>query len=293
MEISHEQYIAAFNKLPPPIRSYLIDDELSATVQKIGAQYGLHVDAIGALGTSASYMLMGLRSPAETVGELVLAGVDGAMAQKILGDLNTQVFMPVRDRVKNYKGDDETIPADSAEKAESLTRTTTPAAAPETPSALPSEPPVAETPLMEQAVVAPPAPPAAAVMPQVISHSPIPVASSPIAAPQPAVPVSMPPAPTVPPQVPAPAPAYAPPGEQDGPSVRTMATDMQAVREHRAAAPIPYAPSAPMPSTPVPAPEPYVPPAAARSVPPPPPNLPGTGPATKEYGVDPYREPVE
>jgi hypothetical protein len=105
------------------------------------------------------------------------------------------------------------------------------------------------------------------------------------------------------------------------PTMRTMATDMQAAKEHRVpepffsrpapVAPLPVPapvappvvmppPIMPLPSTSsiVPPPLPPHPHAAEAIVPasphaaPPPPNLPGTPPAPP-YGIDPYHEPVE
>jgi hypothetical protein len=246
MEISHEQYIAAFNKLPVPIRSYLIDDEMASVIQAIGTKYNLHVDIIGTLGKGASYMLMGIQSPAETLGELVLAGVDGATAQKILEDLNSQIFIPVREHVKNYKeGDEEQV--EDTTHAEMLVQTSTPTpAVSQSPEPVPQPTPViVSAPQTTPSI--PPTPPTP-VMPQVS-----------VAPTSPATP------------------------EQ---SMRTMASDVDALHQHRAPEPIPY--SAPPPVIP-PVP---IPPAIPARTTPPPPNLPGA-PLTKEYGNDPYREPVE
>lgn len=129
------------------------------------------------------------------------------------------------------------------------------------------------------------------------------------AAPVVQAPAYVPPAPAVPPPPPAPVAATpAPvvpqplPAAEEHPSMRTMATDMQAVKEHRDPEPMPYQPPAPphfvpppAPAPPPPvrvAPPPVPPPPAARTTPPPPSNLPGA-PVVHEYSVDPYREPLE
>ncbi len=104
-----------------------------------------------------------------------------------------------------------------------------------------------------------------------------------------------PPAPVVPPPVPsAPNPLQSVPVPVSNPSlpdaysVRTMAHDMEAVKNHQMPEPVVI----PHPSV---APEvlpiavPPTPPARSST---PPPNLPGV-PLQKQYGVDPYREPME
>lgn len=78
---------------------------------------------------------------------------------------------------------------------------------------------------------------------------------------------------------------------QEAYAVRTMAHDIEAVKEHRTPEAVPLHHSEPAPTsafTTLPPP----PQTVVRSVPPPPPNLPGA-PIEKTYSVDPYREPME
>lgn len=267
MEISNQQYTAAFNGLPKPIRAYLLEDDLARTLGGIAARNNLHVDVSGTLSKSATYMLMGLQSPAETLGELVMAGIDSETAKKILASLNEEIFIPVRERVRNFKEEDE----DSAEEIVEAPRDLVETYQPTTISSVATEEPL--TPPTPTAV---PAPAPVSVVPR--------------------------PAPVVPTPPPTPAPAI-PAGEYH-PQMRTMATDIEAVREHRMPEPISVAHTTPpvapiMPPAPpqvvTPPPMPPAPPpqiAPVRPMPPPPPNLPGA-PVVKSYSVDPYREPVE
>lgn len=94
---------------------------------------------------------------------------------------------------------------------------------------------------------------------------------------------------------PAQAAAAAPIIAQQGPSLRTMATDMQAAKDHKPAMPHPYTPSvANLPPAPVVAPPPAPPKSSAPIAPrvQTPSSVPGA-PVVKDYGNDPYREPVE
>lgn len=241
MEISHDQYVETFNKLPAPIRSYLIDDELGNIVQTLAQKYTLHVDVTGMLARSTSYMLMGLMSPTQLQTELVQAGVSSETATSLLTELNEKIFVPVRGQVQASQEQNGEVIIDSA-PAEALTKVS--------PSA-PSIPP---------AVVRPETKPVA------LNTPPIPVTS--------VVPAPATPAPTQS-QASTPVPVHLP--------MRTMAADMEAVKEHRPIAPITS-------SMPVVAPTASTPQPLVTSVQPPPPsNLPGV-PLVKEYSADPYRE---
>jgi hypothetical protein len=134
------------------------------------------------------------------------------------------------------------------------------------------------------------------------ASAPAPVSVPPAAPPVIAAPVPPPPAPTpvftpppAPPPVVVPSPVTPAPPVPEHPPMRTMASDMQAVKEHRM--PEPLIASVPPPPAPAPAPvvvaapEPIPTPPPARPVPPPPANLPGAPVDT--YNTDPYREPVE
>jgi hypothetical protein len=113
----------------------------------------------------------------------------------------------------------------------------------------------------------------------------------------PTVPPASAPAPKVVPQRPIQPPqplSVKLPEELAGATLRTMATDMMAVNEHKVPEPIPYKQSTPITR---PAPQPIqntysevMPPPAKN---PPPVNLPGQTPPPliKEYSVDPYKEP--
>lgn len=114
------------------------------------------------------------------------------------------------------------------------------------------------------------------------------------AAPTPVTPLPAPaPVPVVPPPVSAviPPPMPVAPSGEPSYTVRTMAHDIEAVKEHRAPEAIPVVhhsePVPPVLHTPEQIPVPPSPRTA-----PPPPNLPGA-PIQKQYGVDPYREPME
>ncbi len=77
-------------------------------------------------------------------------------------------------------------------------------------------------------------------------------------------------------------------------TVRTMAMDMDAAKEHRAPAPVelPATPVMPQPAAVNPPPMPIPKPAPVPERPPMPATIPGA-PKVVKYGTDPYREPIE
>ncbi len=332
MELSKEAFNSAFNSAPRPVRSFIVDGKLDVAVADIVRIRQLHVDAAGILEKCASQMLVGVMNPAQVLGELVLAGVDAETAKKILEDLNQQIFIPVRDKVRHFTetGEDLISPPDVDEES-------APAPAPEiAPQATPIQqqaPTVAPQPVFTPVPEAQPAqyayPPAPVAVPtpveQPLYQGPPPVVQQPTYQPVPVEvahpPVQLPVHPAS--HAPEPAPSASPYG--DHPAMRTMATDMRVAQEHPAATPL-FTEQAPRPVAPLPVPAPapeatpsvapfsqvseqpaptFAPPSTtvptpeaplpvtpgAQRVVPPPPNLPGA-PLLKQYGSDPYREPL-
>ncbi len=348
MILTTEQFDAAFRKLPYTLREYIAEDTLTSLVEQLGVKYKLHTDTVGAVYRETTNMLLGFMSPQQFVGELKSVGVPQESLGAIVEELNTLVFIPLREKMKNAPPEEETGPDE--EDAGSVS------------TAAPTQAP---------AIASAPAP-----APNPVS---IPV-SAPTAAPAPAIPTvsaplpgSMPPAAVAiaPAFVATPAPVYAPtpqpvqhiptsnmsqyaqasagpsalPQPQSGPiqapHARTMKEDMamaQAASEHyqhpagshTAPAPqaAPLAPAftlAPQPAAqpaPAVAPTPFIPPAVPQTPPasivpptptqtslPPQPATPSAMPGIvtppaqsnrdalhdvlKQYGIDPYREPIE
>lgn len=95
-----EQIIAAIDNAPEPVRSVIRDIETSRTIGSIGKTYGIHIDTIGKVAELNRNLLIGLMSPAEVLGELIMAGVDTDTAKNILKELNERIFMPVQAKMR-------------------------------------------------------------------------------------------------------------------------------------------------------------------------------------------------
>jgi hypothetical protein len=59
----------------------------------------LHVDIAGQLSQEVGYMLLGLRSPAEFFGNLMLSGTDEQTARAIMQEVNDRIFIPLKQQV--------------------------------------------------------------------------------------------------------------------------------------------------------------------------------------------------
>lgn len=317
MKVTHAQYVTAFNNLPPVICSYILDGEVDPVIEDIGNKYSFHVDVVGELHEHTIYMLMGLVSPAELLGSLVLKGINADVAKSVLEELNSRVFMPLQKKMRETpqedtdenSGAEETAPAEAAPAQSTAPRV------------------AAEEKAISEAAPAQDQAPRQAAVPQVSVLSLKNGAAAQMPPREDELAPTTPP-PTTPPAAPAPLPAVAAPQSQPvpAPHARTMASDMELVQHGYDALRVPGMPLPPSPSLASPArtfqtasvPVSYAAPAAqppysepapqAREAPPPPPryDAPVTAPVrltpvdrvheglplTKEYGSDPYREPI-
>lgn len=101
MELTQQQILEAYRRLPRPVRDYLVGPELGNLLKKLGGKYGLHVDVLAKLEKAATYLLIGYMSPVQFQMELASLGVPDQTADQIVQDLNEQMFKPLRDAVRN------------------------------------------------------------------------------------------------------------------------------------------------------------------------------------------------
>ena len=259
-------------ELPLPIQNFLRGPERDRISLELTQRYGLHADTAATFERAYIFMLLGVFTPDEFVEELRGGGIDEATIKNLAADVNELVFKRLREEERQGT----TAPRPSAPPAAPVMQIGERPVPPP-----PVAPPVAAPP--PPAVVTPPPP------------EPVPMAQM----------VPPPPAPT--PIYSAPAPVAADPRLY----MRTMATDMQMAQGvpptpapsfQPAPPPVAYAPQ-PVYQAPPPAPTPPV-------APPPPPPAPqfvatapvrltpvdrghDTAPIRKEFGTDPYREPIE
>lgn len=280
--------------LPLPIRKFLQSPERDAVSLRLTQKYGLHADDAGTFERAYIYMLLGVFTPDEFVQELRENGLEGNTIRGLADDVNEQVFKKLRQE----------------EREEGPVPVTYRSAAP-----VPQVPPmqIGERPAVPENL------PGQDELPQWAAPAPKPDAVQRSAPPQPSSPsvvshtqpqpISPPPAQQLAPQIPVQsAPIYSNAPQQASapaaglPYARTMARDMEfaARGEKSPVAPMPRPPSSQLPHQ-----VEQHPPASSIQVAW---QRPSTAPVhrtpinrltspdapiTKEYGNDPYREPVE
>lgn len=291
MTYSESDVDAAFEQAPELVQDALSGGSATDFIVAAQTRYGLHIDTVGQLSHMVRDMLVGLLLPAEFYDGLIDLRIEPATAQRILTDVNAEVFVPLRLEMQK-QGITQTMPV----------RTPTPPQVREPLVPVPS--PVPETAFPQPVPQTPsPAPVPTQPVPQTFSAPQQPAQydqtqwpGHPGANWQPAAAV----------HVYVPAGGYVSTQPGMNPPQTYSAPQPVPVQEPIIQAPVSaYPQPTPVVATPVPTYTPTAPeatppqqvpmPTPARPLPPPPMNLPGTTPPTpleKIRSNDPYREPV-
>lgn len=101
MEPTKEQMFRAYDEAPEVVRRALQPEGLAMLfVSEMADTYKVHVDVAGTISVLIRNMILGFLSPGEFSSELNKAGVPKDMARQLLADLNTKVFVPLRNQVR-------------------------------------------------------------------------------------------------------------------------------------------------------------------------------------------------
>ena len=266
----------ALETAPPYIREYLRSGKYAAFIEDVRLIGNYHVDTLGIISDEVLMMLLGMSDPRELAESLKReAKLTDEQIGLIISLANDHIFTPLRSEARKEEVPNETVGKVSAAPLvgpPSLSGVSP--AALSTPASIPGYPPDPTRPAQGA-----------------------PVAAAPLSVPPP-VPLMATPEPMPLPVRPAP-PTMAEPIAT--PTMRTMAHDVEAMKDGQPPAPLPYTGGAP--AVAAPRPEPVAAPPVVSSLPPPsaPPSLPMPAAPSedevhatlKQYGIDPYREPVE
>ncbi|MES2994501.1 MAG: hypothetical protein V4681_00470 [Patescibacteria group bacterium] len=275
-------------ELPKPVQEFITGSERARVVLELSKKYGLHADQAGEFERAFIFMLLGISSPPEFVVSLREAGISPEKVNGLVEDVNKDVFMRLREEERRGSdtGSKDLVPATiAAPVAKEIPIYVAPApAAPHPSPMIPVYSPLpavsAPPSYIEKAIEKPVAPkqvPPPQILPGQMPERPVPPPPNP--APTPAVSIPMP---------------EAQPLDTNARVIHTMARDMKALKDGvdpiRVAHPAPPAwvaaeaprpqVAASVPPTTQPAPERESPEAAMRT-------------HLKQYGVDPYREPMQ
>lgn len=90
--------VAALMKdLPKPVQDFLMSDERAVVARDLSSKYGLHVDQAAEFERAYIFMLLGIATPEEFVSILSKAGLSQEVINGLAADVNTRVFMRLRD----------------------------------------------------------------------------------------------------------------------------------------------------------------------------------------------------
>ncbi|MCX6713549.1 MAG: hypothetical protein NTV48_00380 [Candidatus Vogelbacteria bacterium] len=93
-----EQIKQAYDLLPADVQEFYSAEKTSTDIFSIGTKYGLHVDAMGKLGSLVGLAISGLVPLIDFNKELInRTGVAPDTANLIIYDLNQEVFGPIRE----------------------------------------------------------------------------------------------------------------------------------------------------------------------------------------------------
>ncbi len=106
-------------ELPEDIRAAILASDFEEKIRAIGAKQNLHVDQTGTLGDAAMLIMLGF-SPHETFESTIAANLNVPLdkARELAADINTQIFLPIRESMKKFAGESDEVvrpPAFSAQ----------------------------------------------------------------------------------------------------------------------------------------------------------------------------------
>lgn len=100
-KFTDEEIKSAVNKAPKIIRDELDTGyDTAVTISEIGRNQQMHIDQIGILAELNRNMLLGLIGPSDFSQELTSIGISDAQVQQILSEINTKIFIPLREEMR-------------------------------------------------------------------------------------------------------------------------------------------------------------------------------------------------
>lgn len=97
---TNEQIEKAYASAPKAVQEAVEDGKVASTVFAISKKHTLHVDVIGKAAGMATSTLIGLLSPTQFVEELKKSGVEEKTAHEILKELNDVLFKPLFETIQ-------------------------------------------------------------------------------------------------------------------------------------------------------------------------------------------------
>lgn len=97
MIYTKEQLKEAFKKLPSDLQDAIYSVDVSEKLEKIYKKHSLHIDQAGELGSEVGLVMMGLTKPNDFAENITRRlSVPEEKARAVASDINSQIFMPIR-----------------------------------------------------------------------------------------------------------------------------------------------------------------------------------------------------
>ncbi len=187
MDISNEQLLEAYDRVPRPIRAFIANSELPPIITELGTKHGLHVDTVGILGDLITKTLLGFVRPEVLPGMLTMQlHISEQTTSSLLSDINERVFVPLQKRVRDA--------AEEEQQEQELEKELRESAPPEPVPTAPTKPEPIPPPAIEYAPATPVVEPTLPGSPVKTPMPSVAPTSSPVAQPE-TIPPAMTPAP--------------------------------------------------------------------------------------------------
>ena len=103
MEHTSEELLAAFSKLPEDLQLAIWDLDIEGSIGDIGIGNHLQVDQMGILADHVALSIIGLEPVSDLAKNLIELGVSGEVINKIVGEVNQEIFLPIRDSMRQME----------------------------------------------------------------------------------------------------------------------------------------------------------------------------------------------
>ncbi len=104
MKHTKEQLLEAYNKLPKSLQEAVLSVDTTKAIREIGKKYDLPIDKIGELANQATGVMLGFTDSKDLISNLKTnLDVDIETARKIGEDINSKIFLPIRESLMSLK----------------------------------------------------------------------------------------------------------------------------------------------------------------------------------------------
>jgi hypothetical protein len=124
-KLSEKELQARFDKLPYTLKNALRSVDSAKKVLDIGRKYALHVDKLGELGEETGMVILGMTPTSQFLPRLSRRlGINEEKTKSLAQEINNEVFLKIREALKQVNGEVPSSYTSNTLKNETLTNTT-------------------------------------------------------------------------------------------------------------------------------------------------------------------------